>query len=171
MRLVVAVAHVLPLCVCVCVPLACQFLLSLAAFLLCVCVCVCIPLIKRTRHTQFEDFKVATSAANGQIMTQFLGIFMLVSCSKCGAIVKRQLTTKATLPLSLCLSLLPFLSLGLSRTTKIRKICFNISFSGNFNNNKDNRRCQRCKKHRGGGWGELPSEKVFSNSNNIKRIA
>lgn len=154
---------------CVCVPLACQFLLSLAAFLL--CVCVCIPLIKRTRHTQFEDFKVATSAANGQIMTQFLGIFMLVSCSKCGAIVKRQLTTKATLPLSLCLSLLPFLSLGLSRTTKIRKICFNISFSGNFNNNKDNRRCQRCKKHRGGGWGELPSEKVFSNSNNIKRIA
>lgn len=159
------------LCVCVCVShLRASFCFHLPlSFCVYVCVCVCIPLIKRTRHTQFEDFKVATSAANGQIMTQFLGIFMLVSCSKCGAIVKRQLTTKATLPLSLHLS--PFLSLGLSRTTKIRKICFNISFSGNFNNNKDNRRCQRCKKHRVGGWGELPSEKVFSNSNNIKRIA
>lgn len=155
-----------PCTLCVCVPVACQFLLSLAAFLLYVCVCV--PLIKRTRHTQFEDFKVATSKANGQIMTQFLGIFMLVSCSKCGAIVKRQLTTKATLcPLPLSLS--PFLSLGLSRTTKIRKICFNISFSGNFNNNKDNRCCQRCMVE--GGGEELPSEKVFSNSNNIKRIA
>lgn len=159
------------LCVCVCVCPTCVpvFAFTCRFPFVCMCVCVCIPLIKRTRHTQFEDFKVATSAANGQIMTQFLGIFMLVSCSKCGAIVKRQLTTKATLPLSLHLS--PFLSLGLSRTTKIRKICFNISFSGNFNNNKDNRRCQRCKKHRGEGWGELPSEKVFSNSNNIKRIA
>lgn len=94
------------LCVCVCVShLRASFCFHLPlSFCVYVCVCVCIPLIKRTRHTQFEDFKVATSAANGQIMTQFLGIFMLVSCSKCGAIVKRQLTTKATLPLFLSLS-------------------------------------------------------------------
>lgn len=40
MCLVVAAAHVL----CVCVPVACQFLLSLAAFLLYVCVCVSLSL-------------------------------------------------------------------------------------------------------------------------------